>query len=258
MTVVPATEPVVTTTCSAPESVVLADPVASPTVTQARALRKRTRKDDDGNLLNETQYIITMWYTPEDKPKFPFKCLYAGTGIVPGENDVHHHHMTDFGPDLQRFAKKLMVTPNQAAQVDGAREDEKSCVSQVDAGLSWPIEPRFQTDGKLCVKNALLNIGIDSSYLDDIDNLDSLRNVVNKLTKRKCFNFSINKITHLTHVIPHIFESGCYVFATIDGHCLSVFDGVFLDTDPKYPFPTRDLHSLKISTIVTVYRFTHR
>jgi len=220
--------------------------------------KESTTRDSRGNLINEAQYIITMWCEPNDVKGFPFKCLYAGTGIRAGR-ELHYHKLDEFGPDLNLLATKARNAPGRAFQVDGARTAQHC--SQVDTTeLTWPVEPIHQEKGKLCVQNALLNIGVGQDHLDAIgvDNLDSLRNVVDKLTKRPCFKFSINRIRHLSDVVPDIFACGRYVFSTIDGHCLSVIDGLFLDTDPQFPSPTRDLQSLGLRDIVTVYRFTSR
>lgn len=224
------------------------------TSTQGKKKRTRTTLDENKNRINPTEYIITIWYEPNGpRPEYPWKALYAGIGITAWENDVHYHKLEEFGPDLQLLALAAMKEPNTAFQVDGSRYDSQPESSGVKSSI-------HQSSDGWCVRNALLNVGVDVKHLDAIGvhKLDTLRRVVDRLTKRKHFPFAIKRITHLAMNVPHIFETGRYVFSSLAGHCMSVTDGLFCDTDPTYPSPTRDLQSLHVGNIITVYRFTPR
>jgi len=181
---------------------------------------------------------------------FPFKAYWTTE-----DNEIHYHKFREFKSAFMRnFAKKCMRCPGVVMQVEGARQSKKQRVAQYDEGIRWPREIHQNKDAH-CVRNALLNLGVPRRFLDGCDGIDTLRQCVDMLAKQRRFPFYVRRIRRFS--VPDCFLRGRFVFAA-DTHCYTAINGVYLDTDPRWPFPTRDLGALGVGNIITVYQFTRR
>lgn len=179
----------------------------------------------------------------------------VGNYLVRYEKDnapmtYYFHEATDFvGTNMKAaFLKKCKNDPQKWFTVDGDKK-HKSVEEQKDESLEWPF-PIHQEIGGNCVKNAFLNLGVDEHFLQSVPRIATIGNVIHLLMHAKKFPFQICSRQQTQNV-------GKFVLNT-EGHCLSLCDGVYLDTDSDYPFPSSTLESLDVTKISKIYELVPR
>lgn len=191
-------------------------------------------------------FIRAVCYRPQHSNRYTFQAFW---GNVLPKDRIYYHTEKQFSKHMRILLQEFKKHPNRVFQIEGERNQNLKI--QSDEGLAWPF-PKYQEEGAHCVRNSLRNIGIDVHC----EAFTCFRMTVDKLAAQSGFGFHIKRIRRFD--VRTCFQKGLFAFSTSSAHCLSSVDGVFLDTDPRYPYPTRDLASLDIGSIETIYEFTPR
>jgi len=196
----------------------------------AALLRRYTGRDQDGQPLSYlacwkslASHAIAYHYHSKDEL------------LKPHEDDESAHD--EMGRFLASLDEKADVGDHQFVVLTGSRhdvdEDNNSPVIVEGVRVEGWKRPVSQQAGAFCVSNALKNLGIPN----ELDGLCSLPKAI-AAVKKQNKKLSFEKI-HYTDIKP----KGKYI-VSVCGHCVSVDNGVCLDSDPLFSRPTQTVGEL--------------
>lgn len=193
-----------------------------------RNLRACVRGDKDGNPLDYyVHYELVGRKRTRTEGAYHFHSEHELLERVQG--DVY----TETQGILQTTRRKFEHDDHSWTMIDGARPDQTPAAPINGVKVpGWKFSV-FQETGVFCARNCLRNIGIEN----EVSGFCSLPAAILTVSqKNKLFHFV--KIHH-----SNIKVLGKYVLS-VCGHCVSVHNGKYLDTDPRYPHPKSDLAQL--------------